>query len=90
VRVEEIRNKGKIELRVTGDKGCRCKELAAFEFVGVVENLFGALKKVACLEWSSRAKFRCELIQEDGVIFAVLDIGREVRYPDIMMISFCS
>jgi hypothetical protein len=74
VGVEEICDEGEIELWVTGDEGRGCEEFAAFEKVGVVEDLFGSLKEIAGLEWGSTADVWCELVQEYGVVLAVFDV----------------
>jgi hypothetical protein len=76
--VEEVGHEGEIELRVAGDEGCRGEEFPALEFVGVVEDLFGALEEVAGLKGTSRAKVGRELVEKDGVVFAVFDIVGEV------------
>jgi hypothetical protein len=80
VRVEEIGDEGKVQFRVAGDEGGGSQEFAAFEFVGVVEDLFGALEQVPGLEWCARAEFWLELVEEDGIIFAIFDIIGEVLY----------
>jgi hypothetical protein len=53
VGVEQVRNKGKVELRVTGHERGRGKELAALELVGVLQDLFSSLKQVRRLKWAS-------------------------------------
>lgn len=51
VGVEEVGDEGEVEFGVTGYEGGGREEFAAFEFVGVLENLFSALKEIAGLEW---------------------------------------
>lgn len=78
VSVEEVGNKGKVELGVSGNKRCGGEELATFEFVGIVEDLLGSLKEILGLKRTTRADVRLELVEEDGVVFAIFDVGREV------------
>jgi len=44
------------------------------EFVGIVEDLFGALKEVTSLERSTRAKLGRQLVEQDGIVLAVFNI----------------
>ena len=46
------------------------------------DDLFGALEEVGGLERVPRAGLGSELVEEDGVVFAVFDIGGEVVDPD--------
>lgn len=84
--VEEIRDKGEVEFRVAGDEGGGGEEFAAVELVGVVEDLFGALQEVAGLERGAGADFGLELVEEDGVVFAVFDVVREVRHTATLLV----
>jgi hypothetical protein len=43
-----------------------------------LEDLLGALEKVAGLERGAGADVRGELVEEDGVVFAVLDVVGKV------------
>jgi hypothetical protein len=43
-----------------------------------LEDLFGALEEVAGLERGAGADVRGELVEEDGVIFTVFNVGGEV------------
>lgn len=51
--VKEVGNEGKVQLGVAGHERCGCQEFAALKFVGIVEDLLCALKKVTRLEWRS-------------------------------------
>jgi hypothetical protein len=75
VSVEQIRDKSKVELGVSGYKRCRCQELAAFEPVGILEDLLSALMKIAGLKRTTRADFGGELIEQNCVVFSILYIG---------------
>ena len=44
-----------------------------------MEDLLGALEEVAGLERGAGADVRGELVEEDGVVFAVFYVGGEVR-----------
>ena len=91
VVVEEVRHESKVELGVAGYQGRWCQEFAAgrVEAVGVLEDLFGALEEVLGLQWAARAYIGCELVEEDCVVLAVLDVIREVldssRYISIQL-----
>ena len=80
VVVEEIGDEGEVEFGIAGDERCWSQEFAAWwvEAVGVLEDLLGALVEVGGLQGAAGADVRCELVEEDGVIFAVFDVGGEV------------
>ncbi len=78
--IEEVRDESEVELGVAGDEGGRGEEFAAggVEAVGVLQDLLGALVEVRCLEGRAGAGVGGELVEEDGVVFAVFDVGGEV------------
>ena len=78
VGVEKVGDEGEVEFRVAGDEGGWGEEFAAVEFVGVLENLFGALVEVAGLKGAAGAEVGGELSEEDGVVVAFFDVGGEV------------
>lgn len=82
--IEEVGDKGKVELRVTGDKRLRSKELAASKPVCILKNVLGALEEISVLERISvTAILSADLGKEDCVVLPVFDISREVGYPNI-------
>ena len=78
--VEEVGDEGEVELGVAGDEGGGCQEFATgwVEAVGVLEDLLGALVEVGGLEGAAGADVGCELIEEDGVVFAIFYVVGEV------------
>lgn len=78
MRIEQICDKRKVEARVSGDERRRRKVLSAPDAFSVIEDLFSSTSEVRSLEGRSGALVRLELIEEDGVVFAILDILTEV------------
>lgn len=78
VGVEQVGDKGKVELGVTSDEGFGGQEFATVELVGIVEDLFGALHEVAGLKRRTRANVGLELVEEDCIVFAILDVAGKV------------
>ena len=80
VIVEEVGDEGEVEFRVAGYEGGWGEEFAAgwVEAVGVLQDLFGSLVEIGRLQWASRADVGCELVEEDGVVFAVFDVVGEI------------
>jgi hypothetical protein len=80
VVVEQVGDECEVEFGVAGDERLRGEEFAArwVEAVGVLEDLLGALVEVGRLKRRSRADVRCELVEEDCVVLAVLDVVGEV------------
>lgn len=78
VCVEQVCDKSQVELGVAGYERCRCQELAAVEGVGILEDAFGALEEVGLLERGAGAGLGRELVEQDRVVLAILDVGGEV------------
>ena len=78
VLVEEIGNKGEVELGVSLDDVTCGDELAAVELGGILEDGLGTLCGVVDLEGCARALAWGELVEEDGVALRVLDISGKV------------
>ena len=80
VVVEEVCHEGEIQFGISGDEGGGSEVFSAVEFVGVLEDLFGSLEEVSCLEWGAGTFGGVELVEEDSIIFTVLDVLTKV--PD--------
>lgn len=76
--IEQIGDEGKVEFGISSYEGGRGQKLAAIEGIGILKHLFGALQKVSLLEGSAGANIRSKLVEEYGIVFAILYITREV------------
>jgi hypothetical protein len=76
--VEEVGDKGEVEVGVAGDEGGGGEVFATADGGGVWEDLFGACADVSSLERGAGAFVGLELIEEDGVVFTVGDVAAKV------------
>ena len=74
VSVEKISNEGEVKLWVSSYKGGWRKEFATVQSVSILKNLFGTLEKVSGLEGATAAEIWSQLVEEDSVIVAFLDV----------------
>lgn len=85
--VEQVGDKGKIELGVSGHERLWGQVLAAFDAIGIVEHHFGALHKVVLLEGGQAALVGFQLIQEHGVVFTIGNVFAKVGDPSFPAIG---
>ena len=78
MRVEEVRYECKVEFWVSSYQRRRGEEFAAVELVSVRENLFGTLVQVTGLQGGAVAEGWGQLVEKDGVVFAVFDVVGEI------------
>ena len=78
VRVEEVGDEGEVQARVAGEQRRGREVLPAADVRGVLQDLFGPRAEIAGLQRRERAVVGLELVEEDGVVLAVLDVAAEV------------
>jgi len=78
VVVEEVGHEGEVEFGVTGYERSGRQEFAAVKFIGILEDLFGSLVEIARLKGRPAADIGGQLIEEDSVVVALLNIGGEI------------
>lgn len=78
--IEEVGDESKVELRVASDERGWGEEFAArgIEAIRGLEDLFGSLVEVGCLQGGAIADLRGELREQDSVILAIFDVAGEV------------
>lgn len=81
VRVEQIRDKGQVELRIAGHEGRRSQKFATPKLVGMLKHLLGLLDEIPCLQRCLTADIGGELVEEYCVVIAILDVRGEIRNP---------
>lgn len=78
--VEQVGDECEVEARVAGDEGGWGEVFAATDGGGILEDLFGTLAEVARLEGGAGAFVGFELVEKDGVVFAVGYVAAKVVY----------
>ena len=80
--VEQVRDEGKVETRVSGDQRGRREVLPTPNVPCICKHLLSPRAEVGSLERGEGALIGFELMEKDSVILPVLDILAEVVDPE--------